>query len=147
LNQIDATAPQVWSSRPPGGSGGPLVLTSVDQGQDPGIRVEGLQAAVSATKESASITCQPSAPQGVAKAILWWKPLPSELPWTSLVMSPQPDGSFSAVLPLTPEGLMYMVEVQDKAGQARNFPDEREETPYRIIPAFVGNGSAAPAAK
>jgi hypothetical protein len=146
LTQIDATAPQVWSSRPPGGKGDPLVLTPVDQGQDPGIRVDGLQDAVAPAKDSASITCKPSAPQGVAKVVLWWKPLPSELQWANLPMTSQPDGTFSATLPLTPEGLMYMVEVQDKAGQARNFPDERQETPYHIIPAFVANGATAPAA-
>jgi hypothetical protein len=143
LTAIDATAPQVWASRPPGGKGDPLVLSSVDLGQDPGLRVNDLKDAVSAAKESATIICQASAPQGVAKVVLWWKPLPSELTWQNRVMSAQPDGSFSASLPLTPEGLMYMVEVQDKNGLARNFPDERVETPYHIIPAFVGSGSSA----
>jgi hypothetical protein len=39
-------------------------------------------------------------------------------------------------IPLAHEGLMYLVEAQDKTGKAENLPRVFDQTPYYIIPAF-----------
>jgi hypothetical protein len=44
---------------------------------------------------------------------------------------------WTASVPLDHHGLMYMVEVQDSRGHAKNFPEEQRETPYRVIPAYA----------
>lgn len=139
IEQLDASAPNLWAAHATNGAALPLAFSAAEQGADAGLGLERLEHSLSAAKDSATISCRATARGGLARLVLWFKPLPSEMPWQSLTMAQRSDGSFSATTPLTAQGLMYLVEVQDKTGQARNFPLVFEETPYRVIPAFVKN--------
>jgi hypothetical protein len=44
------------------------------------------------------------------------------------------DGSYMTIVPLTKEELIYLLELQDTAGTARDFPQVLKESPYWIIP-------------
>ena len=47
-------------------------------------------------------------------------------------------GQWEITVPVTPEGLIYCVEVQDQKGQAAYFPNVLQQTPYQAItPAEV----------
>jgi hypothetical protein len=142
IDRLDAAAAQLWASNTVKAGAIPLTLTAADKGEDSGLRIERLEHRVSKSKDAASISCHPKAKQQVAKVLLWFKPLPSETAWQSTEMTEQPDGSFSATIPLTSEGLMYSVEVRDKTGQAENFPLVFRETPYRTILPFAYQTSA-----
>ncbi|MFP5227320.1 MAG: hypothetical protein ACLGXA_06790 [Acidobacteriota bacterium] len=74
----------------------------------------------------------------VTSVILWWKPLPSELPWQSAAMTRElgKKSEWRFTLPLDARGLMYMVELRNATGAAENFPEEFDTTPWRIIPPF-----------
>lgn len=141
IEKLDATAPQLWTDHVSKADVAPLTFTAADVGKDAGLRVEKLEHTISNTKDTATISCRASAKKGIKKLTLWFKPLPSELPWQSMDMTKLANGSFSATTVLTHEGLMYLVKVQDKTGQAKNFPPVLEETPYRVIPAFVAKTS------
>lgn len=67
---------------------------------------------------------------GIAKAVLRWKPMPSAYPWTDLELKPGADGVCIAELPITYEGLQYLYEAVDGCGNGAMTPDTRRETPY-----------------
>jgi len=136
LDTIDATAPQLWQQDRGKDLHLHLTVTPADMGQDMGLRSASLTHQISGN--AAVVSCEASAPAGVSKVILWWKPLPSEAAWQSVAMTQAGSASrWRASVPLDQHGLMYMVEVQDRSGQAKNFPDEEIETPYRVIPAYA----------
>lgn len=45
----------------------------------------------------------------------------------------------TATVALTHEDLMFLVEAQDKAGRAENFPPLFEQTPCLVVPPFAEN--------
>jgi len=51
-------------------------------------------------------------------------------------MKPAAAGAYSAVLPLTSEGILYYFEAVDENGNAANHPDFLERTPYYTIDAW-----------
>ncbi|HKB90203.1 MAG TPA: hypothetical protein VKC60_06770, partial [Opitutaceae bacterium] len=137
IEKLDATASELWAQHASQDDARPLVVTAADRGWDAGVRVEKLDHELTADKNHVTIRCHASTRTGVAKVVLWYKALPSQLAWQSVDMDALPDGSFAAKPDLTPEGLMYLVEVQSEDRQAENFPSVFKETPYRIIPAFA----------
>jgi hypothetical protein len=140
MENLDATAPVLWASRAPGPQGPPLRLTIAESAN---LKVEGLRHEVAAARATAAVICRTSA-AGVSKVFLWYKPLPTQAHWQKLEMKHAAGSGYSATVPLTPSGLMYLVEIQLRNGNARNFPDVFQETPYRVIPAFPAghNGPA-----
>jgi Tfp pilus assembly major pilin PilA len=133
LARLDATAEDFWKNRSVTVHHAALKWNAAGVGKANDFHVISLQNTLQS--KTATIRCIVRGNRGVNAVVLWWKPLPSEFSWQSLPMK-QVDGSWIATVPLAPNGLMYMVQVQDTRGEAENFPDEANETPYRVIPAF-----------
>jgi hypothetical protein len=74
--------------------------------------------------------------QGVARVVVYFKPLPSDKLWQEAPMEPAGGDDYRASVPLTAEGLQYRVAAWDKAGNAALYPDFERETPYRVIPSW-----------
>ncbi len=136
LERVDATAPGLWAARHPDHIAAPLQITPHDSGAPAGLQVARLQAEPAADRLHAVIHCEAHAPGGVAHAVLWYKALPSQLAWESMPMTADGDAVYTATVPLTPEGLMYHVEIQAASGDAENFPNVFSATPYLILPPF-----------
>ena len=144
LEKTDSQAAVLWSERPRGGArepsgarAGPIQVLATDHPGSEGLNLERLDHVIAGSRRSVSLTCRASATAGLSRVVLWWKPLPSSDFWRSQDMVLGDDGAYSTTVPLTNEGLMYMVELQDSRGNARNFPLVLKETPYRIIPPFA----------
>jgi hypothetical protein len=71
-------------------------------------------------------------PAKCGKVSLKWKPMPSETDWTLTPMAAS-NGVYSAQVDVTPDGLLWCVEVVDTAGTGTIWPDFRVETPYRVV--------------
>jgi hypothetical protein len=136
LEKLDETATSFWQQSRGKDLHVRLTPSLADMGQDMGLRITALSHQTNTS--TAIISCNAFAPAGVSKVMLWWKPLPSEAAWQSLAMNRSASTSqWTASVPLDHHGLMYMVEVQDSRGHAKNFPEEQRETPYRVIPAYA----------
>ena len=123
LEQIDAGVASEFSGRP-------LEFTAAEKGQPTGMDVTDVRHQID-PPGSVRITCKASAPAGVRKVLLWYKPLPSGAAWKSAAMSGERE--LSAQVPLTAQGLLYQIEVQDESGQAAIFPPALQATPYWVI--------------
>jgi hypothetical protein len=147
LERLDATAPLLWSQREPDPSAKPLRLTPADEGEDPGIRVTEVQHVLrsgdSGPSASAEISCQVSAQAGIERVVLWHRELPSESTWEQQPMFPGAGSEATATIPVTPAGLLYFVEVQDRQGQARRFPPVLEAPGYWVIDPWEVRSAAA----
>jgi hypothetical protein len=143
LEKTDAQAPALWATRPRGGARQPsgarapaIQLRPTDHAGNQGLSVERTDFAIASNKKSVTLTGQVTAATSLSRVVLWWKPLPSSDFWRSQDMVG--DGvTYSTTVPLTSEGLMYLVELQDESGNARNFPLALQETPYRVIPPWA----------
>jgi hypothetical protein len=134
MEKLDATADIFWKQNHAKSLGILLSPTAIEQGADGGFAVRDLMHAVHGT--SATITAvAPTSSAGIKTVVLWWKPLPSELPWESQTMTASTNGDYTATVPFDNHGLLYLIELEDSRGGARNLPDESVETPYRVIPA------------
>ncbi len=143
LAKLDTTVDEFWRQRSAQKNGKqerPISLkpNAADLGE------KGIFRVVSLTHTAgggfATIRCAVQGKAGVSAMTLWWKPLPSELSWQRLPMAqemrPSGKSSWQATIPLDARGAMYLVETRNHAGEAENFPDETQETPYRVIPPF-----------
>lgn len=137
IDKVDATAAELWSKVENKAGAESLPLDFSADNESAALSIRELTHSTSAARDVATIQCRPNAAGGALKAVLWFKPLPSQLKWQSREMELLPNGAFTASTTLTPEGLMYLVEIKTASGLARNFPAVFEETPYRIIPAFL----------
>ena len=82
----------------------------------------------------------------LASVRVHYKPMPAYDDWVSLEMSPSGEGKFSAMVPLTPEGILYYFEAVDRDGNAANYPNFLVQTPYFSIEGWdarrgAGGGS------
>lgn len=141
LEKTDAQAPALWATRPRGGAREPsgarapaIQLRATDHAESEGLNVERADFKVSRDGKSVTLTAQATAAKLLSRVVLWWKPLPSSDFWRSQDMVCETGGACATTVPFTDEGLMYLVELQDEAGNARNFPLVLQETPYRVIP-------------
>jgi len=136
IEKLDATASTLWTahSSVPGAPALPSVAAGTEGSTDD---PADLVAEISPARDRATIRFWASPHTRVARVTLWFKPLPSQLPWQNMAMTLGPDGSFVAPIPLTPRGLMYLLEVHDNSGRAYNFPSVFKETPYRVVPAHA----------
>jgi hypothetical protein len=83
----------------------------------------------------ATVRVKVSDDSGVAKVILWHRPMPSENKWQATEMRTG-DGGYVAAMPVTPEGALYRIEALDRAGNGAQYPDVLEETPYRVLQSW-----------
>jgi hypothetical protein len=69
--------------------------------------------------------------------------MPAYYEWVKVEMEPRGGMSYSADVPLTPEGILYYFEAIDEDGNAANYPNFLERTPYLVIdswdPSSVSN--------
>ncbi|MDQ2732885.1 MAG: hypothetical protein M3Y56_14595, partial [Armatimonadota bacterium] len=138
LETLDKTVPDLWAARKPQAPAGPLTFPPLYHGAGVMDIHDKLPRAGAVT-----ITGQVSRPRTTKALVVWSKPLPSEAKWTSQIVPFADDGRWSVDLPITPQGLLYSVEVQDMDGSAMNFPDVRTGTPYiAITPAEMQAGVA-----
>jgi hypothetical protein len=134
---LDATAPQLWARHETNISASALTFSVANKNKRAGSQIGSITHSLSTAGDKAAITCHVTDKKDIVKVILWFKPLPSELPWQNVEMLRSSAGNFSATVPLTHEGLIYLAEGQSVTGHAENTPAVFEETPYHVIPAFV----------
>ena len=68
---------------------------------------------------------------------VYYKPMPAQHEWLRMEMRRIGDGSYSAAVPLTPEGILYYFEAVDESGNAANYPNFLEQTPYFAIDSWA----------
>lgn len=68
---------------------------------------------------------------------VYYKLMPSSYEWLKVEMHPTANGSYTATVPLTPEGILYYFEAVDESGNAANYPHFMEQTPYLVIDSWA----------
>ena len=81
------------------------------------------------------IRVKASDPLGVAWAKLYFKGLPSYLPWQHKPMARAGEW-LEADFPATPQGALYDLEIGNSVGQAVFYPDFRRRAPYFVVPGW-----------
>jgi hypothetical protein len=66
-----------------------------------------------------------------------YKLMPAQHEWLRMEMRSTGDGGYSAAVPLTPEGILYYFEAVDESGNAANYPNFLEQTPYFAIDSWA----------
>jgi len=84
------------------------------------------------------IRVKASAPRGIKWARLSYRAVNQQLEYKHLPMKPNTQtGEYEALIPaseIDPEyDMMYYIELMDKSGRGRIYPDLNKETPYKII--------------
>jgi hypothetical protein len=138
LEALDASLETLWNARAKGAHHAPLRIAASDDGSSAGLSLTATPGyAIAFSRKSVAFHVKAAATGGLSRVVLWWKPLPSDARWRAQEMVETVQGQYLAEVPFTREGLMYMVELQDTAGNARNFPLEQKQTPYWVIPASI----------
>ena len=83
--------------------------------------------------DSVTLRVEVEARSRVKNVYVYYKRLPAYYEWLRMEMQPEGQAHFSAAVPLTPEGILYYFEAVDEDGNAVNYPDFLERTPYFII--------------
>ena len=132
LEKLDELLPAMWKARQPEPTGGgiPLLLPAADKMQV--VKVIQLDAVVT-SPGTARVTCHTTRGEQVRKVTLWSKGFASNLPWQPVGMSMEVLGSYSTDVRLPPDGLLYLVAVEETSDMAFQFPSPLEETPFRTI--------------
>jgi hypothetical protein len=73
----------------------------------------------------------------IKTAYVYYKRLPAYYEWLRIEMQPEGQGNFSAAVPVTPEGILYYFEAAADDGNAANYPDFFQRTPYFIIDSWA----------
>jgi hypothetical protein len=63
--------------------------------------------------------------------------MPANYEWVRIEMQPAGESQFSAVVPLTPEGILYHFEAFDEDGNAADYPDFLQRTPHFAIDSWA----------
>ena len=87
--------------------------------------------------DSVTLRAEVKAHSQVETVYVYFKRLPAYYEWLRMEMQPEGQDNFSARVPLTPEGILYYFEAVDENGNAANYPDFLEHTPYFIIDSWT----------
>ena len=87
--------------------------------------------------DSVTLRVEVKARAQVRTAYVYYKRLPAYYEWLRIEMQPEGRGYFTAVVPVTPEGILYYFEATDEDGNAVNYPDFLGRTPYLIIDSWA----------
>lgn len=90
-----------------------------------------------------TLTAAVKSPGKLSSVRVYYKLMPAYDDWVSMEMSPSGQGRFSAAVPLTPEGILYYFEAVDENGNAANYPNFLERTPYFSIEGWDASGGGA----
>jgi len=97
--------------------------------------------------DSVTLRVEVKARAQVRTAYVYYKRLPAYYEWLRIEMQPEGRGYFTAVVPVTPEGILYYFEASDEDGNAVNYPDFLGRTPYLVIdswaPSQVGDSRSS----
>jgi hypothetical protein len=102
------------------------------------------------TGHPVTIRLKASAPKGIKWIRLSYRAVNQQLEYKYLPMQPTASaGEYQAVIPASDidqrYDLMYYIELMDKAGRGRIYPDLNKETPYKIIHLIRPNRHESPA--
>ncbi|MFI5165324.1 MAG: hypothetical protein ACHQQS_01750 [Thermoanaerobaculales bacterium] len=106
------------------------LLKASDLAEDHQIAVADLKQTLAAG--AITITLNASAPDGIAKVLLWYKSLPSDAAWTSVNMTRGED-AYAASVRVPSTGLLYLIEAHDMGGSGVDFPDALGTVPYTVV--------------
>jgi hypothetical protein len=87
--------------------------------------------------EAANLTIKVGAKAKLTSVYAYYKIMPSYYEWLRVEMHPSGNGSYAASVPLTPEGILYYFEAMDEDGNAANYPNVLERTPYLVIDSWA----------
>jgi hypothetical protein len=87
--------------------------------------------------DSVSLRVEVKAKSKIRKVCVYYKRLPASYEWLRMEMQPEGQGYFSAAVPVTPEGILYYFEASDEDGNAVNYPDFLERTPYFVLDSWA----------
>jgi hypothetical protein len=87
--------------------------------------------------DSVTLRAEVKAKAQIRSVYVYYKRMPAYNEWLRMEMQPVGQGCFSAVVPVTPEGILYYFEAIDEDGNAVNYPDFLERTPYFIIDSWA----------
>ena len=82
-----------------------------------------------------SVTVHDQSP--IESVSVYYKLMPAYHEWLRIAMHSTGDGNYAAAVPLTPEGILYYFEAIDEAGNAANYPNFLEQTPYFAIDSWA----------
>jgi hypothetical protein len=91
---------------------------------------------------SVLLTVQVQAKAKLTSVRVYYKRTPAYYEWVRVEMEPRGGASYSANVPLTPEGILYYFEAIDEDGNAANYPNFMERTPYLVVNAWDPSESA-----
>ena len=80
--------------------------------------------------ESVAVEASVDAKAKIASVRVYYKPMPAPYEWVSLEMESAGGNRYRAQVPLTSEGILYYFEAIDADGNASNYPNFLERTPY-----------------
>jgi hypothetical protein len=63
--------------------------------------------------------------------------MPAYYEWVPIEMIVGAGGNYTATVPLTPQGALYYFEAVDENGNAANYPNFLEQTPYFVIDSWA----------
>jgi hypothetical protein len=86
---------------------------------------------------SATLRVEVKTKSKVRSAYVYYKRLPAYYEWLRMEMQPENQDYFSAVVPITPEGVLYYFETSDEDGNTVKYPDFLQRTPYFIIESWA----------
>jgi hypothetical protein len=92
-------------------------------------------APVTGTTVNLSIKVQD--PSKIESVSVYYKLMPAYYEWLRIEMHSTGDGNYAAAVPLTPEGILYYFEAVDEGGNAANYPNFLEQTPYFAIDSWA----------
>jgi hypothetical protein len=87
--------------------------------------------------DSVSLRVEVKAKAKLSTVYVYYKRLPAYYEWLRMEMQPAGQDHFTATVPLTPEGILYYFEAMDEDGNAVNYPDFLERTPYFAIDSWA----------
>ena len=86
---------------------------------------------------SITLRAEVKAAAQVRAVYVHYKRMPAFCEWLKIEMQPVGQGYFSAVVPVTPEGILYYFEAIDGDGNGTNYPDFLKRTPYFVIDSWA----------
>jgi hypothetical protein len=95
------------------------------------------QPAASLTGTSVSLNVKVEDPSKIESVYVYYKPMPAQYEWLRLAMHSSGKDSYAAAVPLTPEGILYYFEAIDENGNAANYPNFLQQTPYFAIDSWA----------
>jgi hypothetical protein len=86
---------------------------------------------------SVTLRVEVKAKSKLRSVAVYYKRLPAYYEWLRVEMQPEGQDYFRADVPVTPEGILYYFEASDEEGNAVNYPDFLERTPYFVIDSWA----------